>query len=501
VTVRISLRWKLVAALVLTSAATLLGAIIAISPPLEHRIAEDQLHSLGALARTSRFALAGLSAEDLKPRSHELRRIAHNLEVRTGGRVAIFDTNGRPLIDTDPIRRDPKSGELERIQDAGLARTADVQEGIQHGEVVVVSDARTLEGRLTLVLRKPLTDTRAAAAVFRRGLPLAIGIGLGIALLLGTLMSFGLLRRLRALHREAQGLGGDNIGEPLPLDRTADEVGDLSRALEAMRARLQAEEASRQSFLSTASHELRTPVAALQGMLELLEEELQAEAPGLGAARRRAAAATRQSRRLAQLTADLLDLSRLDGDVTLREEPVDLAELCAAVMSEFSAVADEAGVELRLEHDDAPQDGTGGAWALADAPAVARIMRLLLDNALRYGAGGGEAVVRVHGDGATAIVQVADRGTGLAPGEHERVFARFERGAAGERKPGFGLGLPIGRGLARRMGGDLIAQRDRPVGAAFTLTLPACAPPLSVLAEPAVGPGAGDAEQAAGAPG
>src|SRR5207247_10198344 len=102
VRVRISLRWKLVAALVLTSAATLLGAIVAISPPLEDRIAQDQVHSLNALARTSRYALAGLSADDLKPRSKGLRRIAHGLEIRTGGRVAILDTSGRTLLDPAP---------------------------------------------------------------------------------------------------------------------------------------------------------------------------------------------------------------------------------------------------------------------------------------------------------------------------------------------------------------------------------------------------------------
>jgi signal transduction histidine kinase len=466
-----SLRWKLLLALLLTSAASITGTVVALVPPLEHRITDDRIHALRQLARTSRFALAGLPAEDLKPRAPILRGIAHDLARRTGGRVAVFDANGRALVDTDPNRRDPASGTLERIEDANLAVAGDVREGVAGKEAIVVTGVHTTEGRLTLVLRKPLNDSRAASSVVRRALPLAVSIGLAAAILLGALMTLPLLRRVERLHRGAQRLGEGAINVPLPVDSRGDEVGDLARALEAMRARLEAEESARQAFLSTASHELRTPVASLQGLLELLEEELAGPGSDGDGARRRAAAALRQSRRLAHLTTDLLDLSRLDGDVKLRREPVDLGELVTSVLSEFAATAGAAGVELGLER------GHGTGWALADAPAVARIMRVLLDNALRYGADGGAVGVVLGGDDTEATVRVVDRGPGLAEGEEERVFGRFARGEGGERAHGFGLGLPIGRGLARRMGGELTTERRTGPGAAFVLTLPACPEP------------------------
>jgi signal transduction histidine kinase len=466
-----SLRWKLVLALLLTSAASVAGTVVALVPPLEHRLTDDRIHALRQLARTSRFALAGLSAEDLKPGSPRLRVIAHDLARRTGGRVAVYDSQGRGLVDTDPERRDPASGQLERLEDAGLAVAGDVREGVDGNEAIVVTGVRTHEGRLTLVLRKPLNDSRAAGSVVRRALPLAVIIGLAAAVLLGALISLPLLRRVDRLHRGARRLGDGAIRTPLQVDPGRDEVGDLSRALESMRARLEAEESARQAFLSTASHELRTPVASLQGLLELLEEELAGPQADVGGARRRATAALRQSRRLAQLTTDLLDLSRLDGDVTLQREPVDLGELTTSVLSEFATTAGAAGVELGLER------GHGTGWALADAPAVARIVRVLLDNALRYGAAGGAVGVVLGGDDQVATVRVVDRGPGLVEGEEERIFGRFARGQGGERVHGFGLGLPIGRGLARRMDGELAAERNVGPGASFVLTLPACAEP------------------------
>jgi signal transduction histidine kinase len=235
-----------------------------------------------------------------------------------------------------------------------------------------------------------------------------------------------------------------------------------------MRARLHAEERGRQVFLSTASHELRTPLASLQGTVELLEEELTGGTPDLDAARRRAATAHRQTERLTTLAADLLDLGRLDADAPLATEPVELAELAGTIAAEAEADARAAEVELVVRD-------AGPAWAQADARAAARIIRAMIDNALRHGARpGGTVAIAVETEGERTTVSVTDDGVGLPESDRERVFGRFERGA--RAGAGFGLGLPIARGLARRMGGDVLAMPTE-VGACFVATLPASPAP------------------------
>ena len=476
---RSGLRWKLVLALVATSAATLVAAITALVPPLEHRIATDRLGSMRQIADTAALDLRRLPARDLRPHSPRLARITRDLQRRTGGRVTLLAASGAALQDTDPDRSDTAGADRdERVPVARVTGRSEFRDVVRGSEAIVVGSVPTHAGPVTLVLTKPLNDSRAAVAVMRGALPLAAIAGLTIALLLGVALSFGLLRRLERLRQSARRLGEGNIAEPLPRDGARDEVGDLGRALESMRARLQAEERSRQAFLGTASHELRTPLALLQATVELMDEALAAPVPDIDNARRGAATAGRQTRRLARLATDLLDLSRLDGEVALRREPIDLRDIAAAVQAEFEARAREAGVQLRGEGD-VPFDGetafagNGGSAvnAIGDESAVARILGILLDNALRYAAGGGAVTTTVEANGHHAVLRVADRGAGLAPGERSRVFGRFERGAAGERTSGFGLGLAIGRELAQRMGGDLEAEPAER-GATFALTLP-----------------------------
>jgi len=101
-------------------------------------------------------------------------------------------------------------------------------------------------------------------------------------------------------------------------------------------------------------------------------------------------------------------------------------------------------------------------------------VRVLLDNALNYGAR--RITLTVGTDAGRAWLRVSDDGPGVTVGERERIFGRFERGSAGQRSPGFGLGLPISRELARRMDGDLRVLDVQP-GANFELTLPSVARP------------------------
>jgi signal transduction histidine kinase len=451
------LRWKLVLALVATSGVTLAAAMLAIVHPLERRLAEDQLRELRQVAHTTRVAVDALPSSDLRRGSVPLRQLARSIERRTGAHIAIYDAQGAPL-------EDPDAASLRDARNSALHREGQVREGVIGDAVIATVPADGPQGRMTIILRKPLRDQIAAVSVVRGALPVAAAVGLIVSLLLAAALSLRLLRRLERLRQGARRLAQGGIYEPLPEDTTADEVGDLARALEAMRLWLGEEERSRQAFLSTASHELRTPIASLQGTLELLEEDL--TVTGSAAARKRAASALRQSRRLANLASDLLDLSRVDGGVVLRREPVDLHDLGLAMVAECEDDAQAAGVHV---HVLPPQ---GAPWAMADPMAVARIVRLLLDNALRYGASGGEVTIVTEGDATRATVRVSDRGPGIAPEERERIFGRFERGSAGVERPGFGLGLPIARGLARLMGGDVRAL-DSAAGACIEIELPA----------------------------
>jgi signal transduction histidine kinase len=207
-------------------------------------------------------------------------------------------------------------------------------------------------------------------------------------------------------------------------------------------------------------------------MLELLDEDLGSGEPDLTDARSLLARARAQSRRLGRLAADLLDLSRLDAQVQLRSEPVELGELSRAVLAEFELGTEERGIQTALD------DSTGSVWALGDPGSVAQILRILLDNAVRASPSGAEIRVQLH-NGAKASLSVCDQGPGVPSRERDLIFERFQRGSATSGQAGFGLGLAIGRELATRMGGELVLEEGDAPGTVFTLRLPVARAPES----------------------
>jgi signal transduction histidine kinase len=461
------LRVRLILALLATSLVTLAGSIATLVPPLEHRLESDRLNELRVLARTARFGIRQLPAAVLREGSPSVRSLVAGLQRRTGGRVELLAADGAPLADTDVDRDSAPIGGLQRIRDLRLARVSDVREGVVNGTAIVVTGVRRPDGgRLILVLRKPLNDTRAAVGAVRDAVPPALAVGGAVALLMALALSRGLLLQLRQLRDDARALGSDGLRHTIQVGRR-DEVGEVAGALEAMRARLVGEEDARQAFVATASHELRTPLATLQATLELMQEDLRAP-PGApvdrAALEARAEAALLQTHRLAGLATDLLDLNRVDGEVPLGAEPIELFEAAAMLRREVSDRLDADGRALEVA-------GAAPQHALADPAAVLRILLVLLDNAYAYGAG----TVRLHisgDDGGRALVRVTDEGPGLSITDREHVFERFERGEAGRTQPGFGLGLAIARGLAERMGGSLHAPLVAS-GGCFELRLPA----------------------------
>jgi signal transduction histidine kinase len=311
----------------------------------------------------------------------------------------------------------------------------------------------------------------SAVNVVRKAFIEAAAVGFGIALLLGLALTTTLLRRLEHLREAAGELERRGLEAPIHVDGRRDEIGDLTRAFASMQTRLRRQEEARQSFVATASHELRTPLASLDGTLELLEDDLDANRLDLDDARKRTLRAREYSRRLSSLATDLLDLSRLDAEVSLRSEPVELGEVTRAVAAEFERRASGRDVQIEVHRSSA------ACWALCDPGAVARIVRILLDNAIGVAPSGSTVRTRTATEESWAQVSVSDSGLGVPEPERERIFERFQRGSTSGGRSGFGLGLAIGRELATRMDGSLELldnlSESEAGGACFALRLPA----------------------------
>jgi two-component system, OmpR family, phosphate regulon sensor histidine kinase PhoR len=227
-------------------------------------------------------------------------------------------------------------------------------------------------------------------------------------------------------------------------------------------------EVLRRDFVANASHELKTPVAAVRALAETLLTALP-EDPEAGS--RFAERIGREAERLDVLVRDLLDLSRVERG-TLDVEPVDLVGLAKEVTGGYADLAEERRVRLRTELQ--PQVSMRG-----DRAQLGLLLSNLLDNALRHTFAKGTVCVRLEATESRAVLQVVDTGEGIPAGELPRVFERFYRvdKARARKTGGTGLGLAIVRHVAEAHGGTVAVESELGRGSTFTVTLPVAGPP------------------------
>ena len=327
-----------------------------------------------------------------------------------------------------------------------------------------------------------------AAVALRFGIVETIGAAVGLAvLLLAQLVEQGVLWTSRLYRPTMLLVAGFAIGM-LSLQRADQrqkrfemEAIAESRARQLGRERAEVErlrkvDLARTEFVGVAAHELRTPLAAILGVLTTLKEH--------GAVLEDRVrvdlidGAEAQAERLTRLVEDLLTVSRIqDGVLRLSMEHVDLRELITD-----AGRASGAAERLRLEPD-AP------ASVVCDADAIVRVLTNLFDNARKYSPEGTPITVAVSSDARRVAVDVHNAGGGIADEDREAIFERFRRADETEA-PGTGLGLYISRGLVRAHGGELEAGDVPEGGAAFTFWLPVLDPGERAVS---VGPSGDDA--------
>jgi signal transduction histidine kinase len=455
---------------------------------LEQRLNHDLAASL--LSDTRIFE-RGVHPEDLEHIFHTLMVVNPRIEVYLldeEGRILAYSApEGRVVrqrVDLAPVRAllagddrlpirgdDPRNASGRKIFSvAPIPAPADGGEG---GFLYVVLGG---EGYDSLVARL------RSSYMLRLAAWVALG-AIAVALVTGLFVFRRLTRRLEHLDRRIRtfrpapegdaAAAGDRapVSHPLP---AGDEIDRLEAAFNRMAGRIERQvgeltelDALRRELVANVSHDLRTPIAALQGYLETLllkESDLTPEER-----RRYLEIAARHSEHLGKLVAQLFELARLDvEEARLQIEPVSLAELAQDVVGKFHLEAQRQGVDL-------------GVRLPSRLPFVAADMRLLerafdnlIENALAHTPEGGRVTVEVR-DAADGIeVRLADTGAGIPDNELPHIFERFHRGRDPGRRqrPGAGLGLAITKRILELHGSELAVESTVGRGTTFTFRLP-----------------------------
>jgi two-component system OmpR family sensor kinase len=250
----------------------------------------------------------------------------------------------------------------------------------------------------------------------------------------------------------------------LPTRGVRDELEEVTRAFNDTLGRLEHSIGEMRQFSTALAHELRTPLAALRG-----EIELALRATRDGDLQRSLASQIEDIDRLTRLIDHVLTLARAEsGQIPLTFAAVDLGVLAASLVDQLEPVAHARSIDMRCE-------GLTSVVALGDAGWLERLLLNLLDNAMKFTPEGGRVVVRVCRDGDRARVDVADSGIGMAPEVVAHVFERFYQADASRSSAadGAGLGLSLVKWIVDRHHGSVTVDSRPDHGSRFTVTLPA----------------------------
>ncbi|MBA4864330.1 HAMP domain-containing histidine kinase [Streptomyces sp. PSKA54] len=436
----------------LTLAALVLVALVW---PLGHfYIRSEQTRAIASLEHDAE-ALAAFADHLIETDSTDrLPRLARENAARTGGRVVVVDSTGRLFAAWPP---------LEPGEAAGLSTRPEIATALRGGSRAGVRRERSRRGELVhlAVPTRPGPAVRGAVRLTVPGssvdgnsgrvwgfLALVGAAVLALAAVAAVALARWIGRPVRYLEETAARIaaGGDLV---VP-ERTVSGPPELRRLTETLRTtarRLQYLLTAQGAFAGEASHQLRTPLAALRLRLENLERDVAPRSlPDWEAA-------LTETDRLARTTETLLAMARLD-EASLEPEPLDLDAAVARHVRTWAPLAAESGVRLT-----ASGGPVGRVWAVPGG--VEQVLDNLLANAVRAAPPGSTVVVhrlaRRPRRGLPPIVElhVVDQGPGLDAAQRERAFDRFWR-APDAPKGGTGLGLPLVRQLARASGGEAL---------------------------------------------
>jgi two-component system OmpR family sensor kinase len=368
----------------------------------------------------------------------------------------------------------------EKARTPKLASSIDVTHGVYNATVGAVGGGSGFRVRAepmpfgigTLILAAPLADTEAT---LHRLAVIEALVAAGVLLSIGGVGIVAIRRGLRPLERieeDAAAIGAGDLSRRVESDDETTEVGRLGRALNAMLGQIEGAFAERAAseerlrrFVSDASHELRTPVAAVRAYAELFDRGARDRPEDLA---RAMGGIQREAVRIGLLVDDLLLLARLDAGRPLLQEEVDLGEIARDAVDAARVLEPDRPFELET---------VGRVPVTGDAQRLRQVVDNLLANVRSHTPPGTPARVGAYLDDGHAVLSVEDQGPGLDAASAARVFERFYRVDASRARSGggSGLGLAIVQAIVEAHGGEVAVTGGEGAGTRFSVTLDAVA--------------------------
>ncbi len=478
--------------LLLSYLALTLAVLAALELPLAYNF-EDRLRSdLTNDLQRDAFAVASFSEETVEavqdptsPHAQaatplaDLPLLANTYASRTGARIVIVDTSGKPLADSNPTSENENFSSREEIKAALLGQ---VSQGVRHSDTLdtdlLYVAVPIASGKVYGAVRITFSMDQLQDRVRRYWLDLGLiaGVSLLAAAGIGVALARWVARPLEQVREAATALGAGDLAARSPEDAGPPEVRELASSFNRTADRLEDLVTAQDQFVADASHQLRTPLAALRLRLENVQERVSAQQgllEELGAndpdLTRDLDAALGESDRLARLVEGLLLLARAErSDTAADREVLPLDSVLAERAELWVTLAAPRQVELVVRGD--------GLVVLAHRDRLSQVLDNLVANALDASPAGARIHVfaRTEGAGGSAVradrveIHVTDQGPGMTEEQRAHAFDRFWRSERDGRQRanslgGSGLGLSIVRKLARADGGD-VALNEAPSG-------------------------------------
>ena len=345
------------------------------------------------------------------------------------------------------LPRSPENSERSYFQQRGVRREI-VMAG-PHGMVVVVGRS----------IQKELSELRSLAGS-------VLGTGLAVLLLGvagGWFIAKRAIRPIQAISSTAESISASDFSRRIDIESTETELGGLATVLNTTFDRLQEAFEDQARFTADASHELRTPVAAILAQTAMARRK------------ERSADEYREvidacyvvAKRMKSLVDGLLTLARTDADnLDLRHEEFDLRKTAEECSRMVEAIAVKRGLSFEIDLEPVKLRG--------DADRISQVVTNLLTNAVRYNRKGGRVAVALREEGADVVLSVSDTGVGISPEDQARIFDRFYRvdKARSRRVGGSGLGLAISKAIVEAHGGTITCESGPETGTTFAVRLP-----------------------------